>query len=267
MDTRTGHYNFTVEPFSEDYTGSLSWQSLGNHLLRCASLHAGSIGYGYDAMIRRHHVWVLSRLVVELNQMPRTWESYTLNTWISAIYRQFTDRLYSFTAPDGTAYGYAYTVWALIDIDSRQPVDLAALPDGGFSGAVVANRPLPIQGPGRIRIKNRTPLHRRPTFYSDIDINGHVNSIRYIEMVLDLFSKQTFDNCAVERIEMAYCMETYCGEWLDFYVDRVSPFDFAVEIKKTGGLTAVRSAIRFRPLDRTKDGAFPSLNDGEALQA
>lgn len=264
MDTKTGHYNFTVEPFSEDYTGCLSWESLGNHLLRCASLHAGSLGFGYDTMIRRHHVWVLSRLVVELNQMPRTWESYTLNTWISAIYRQFTDRLYSFTAPDGTAYGYAYTIWALIDVDSRQPLDLAELPGGGFSNAVVPDRPLPIKGPGRIRVKSRTPVRRRPTFYSYIDINGHVNSIRYIEMILDLFSKQTFDTCRVARIEMAYCMETYCGEWLDFYVDQTAPDQFMVEIRKTGDVTVVRAAVRFCPLDKTKESALPSLADERA---
>lgn len=152
----------------------------------------------------------------------------------------------------------------LIDVDSRQPLDLAELPGGGFSNAVVPDRPLPIKGPGRIRVKSRTPVRRRPTFYSDIDINGHVNSIRYIEMILDLFSKQTFDTCRVARIEMAYCMETYCGEWLDFYVDQTAPDQFMVEIRKTGDVTVVRAAVRFRPLDKTKEGALPSLADERA---
>ena len=40
-DPRGGIFPFVVEPFSEDYTGRLSWHFLGNHLLRCASLRAG----------------------------------------------------------------------------------------------------------------------------------------------------------------------------------------------------------------------------------
>ena len=267
MDNRIGRYNFTVEPFSEDYTGRLTWESMGNHLLRCASLHAGRLGFGYDSMIRNRHVWVLSRLVVELNHMPRTWESYTLNTWISALYRQFTDRLYSITAPDGTAYGYAYTVWALIDMDTRQPLDLTCLPGEGLTGAVIADRPFPVKGPGRIRVKSRTAIRRRPTYYSDIDINGHVNSIRYIEMILDLFPKQTFDRFAPQRVELAYCSETYCGEELSFFIDQADPLCYHVEVRKADSTTAVRAAVRFRPLDLSQTDFPATLLAGEPSAA
>ena len=166
-----GRYPFTVEPFSEDYKGRLSWGFLGNHLLRCASLHAGSHGFGYDEMQETRHVWVLSRLVVELEEMPRTGDKYTVETWVSAIYRQFTDRLFAITGESGRVFGYGHSVWALIDMDSRQPMELEALPDGGFSSAVT-DRKIPIKGPGRIRVKTTIPdglqcrsLFRRPAVF------------------------------------------------------------------------------------------------------
>ena len=98
-DPRGGIFPFVVEPFSEDYTGRLSWHFLGNHLLRCASLHAGQHGFGYDDMQKSRHAWVLSRLVIEMEEMPTTGEHYVIETWVNRIYRQFTDRLFAITNP------------------------------------------------------------------------------------------------------------------------------------------------------------------------
>lgn len=238
----TGHYPFTVEPFSEDCRGRLSWGFLGNHLLRCASLHAGSHGFGFDDMIAANHVWVLSRLVVELEAMPRTGEHYAIDTWVSALYRQFTDRLFAITGQGDRVYGYGHSVWALIDMNTRQPMDLAALPGGGFAGAVV-ERDVPIAGPGRIRVKSPQPVATHTARYSDLDINRHVNSIRYIEMVLDLLPVDLLTSRGVKRLEVAYCAETYAGERLEFFMDTPAEGHYAVEVRKTGGPVVVKAAV------------------------
>lgn len=239
-----GRYPFTVEPFSEDYKGRLSWGFLGNHLLRCASLHAGSHGFGYDEMQETRHVWVLSRLVVELEEMPRTGDKYTVETWVSAIYRQFTDRLFAITGESGRVFGYGHSVWALIDMDSRQPMELEALPDGGFSSAVT-DRKIPIKGPVRIRVKNTIPDCTLTTRYSDLDINRHVNSIRYIEMMLDLFPKSLFDSHRVKRMEVAYSAEAYFGDRLSFFKDDGEDGSYAVEVRKQDGTPVVKAVITF----------------------
>lgn len=245
MSEHIGTYPFVVEPFSEDFTGRLSWRFLGNHLLRCASLHAGSHGFGYDQVNAHRHAWVLSRLVVEMQQMPRTGEHYNVETWVSKIYRQFTDRLFAITAADGSTFGHAHSIWALIDIETRQPIDLTALPEGGFAQAVT-NREVPITGAGRVRVKSTEPAHRHTACYSDLDINGHVNSIRYIEMVLDLFGQQIHtERKAVRRIEMSYCAESYMGETLLLFTDPCDDGRHQVEIRKENGEVVVRAAVEF----------------------
>lgn len=241
-ENHIGHYPFTVEPFSEDCRGRLSWGFLGNHLLRCASLHAGSHGFGFDDMIKTDHVWVLSRLVVELDEMPRTGERYAIDTWVSALYRQFTDRLFAITGEAGRVYGYGHSIWALINLTTRQPMDLAGLPDGGFAGAVV-ERGVPIAGPGRIRVKNAAPCATHTARYSDLDINGHVNSIRYIQMMLDLLPPDLLAERGVRRLEVAYCAETYLGECLEFFIDSTDDGHYAVEARKQGGPVVVKAAV------------------------
>ena len=95
-------YQYKVEPFSEDVRGNLSW---GNLILRCASLHAGNHGFGYSEMIASKQVWVLSRLVIEMDSLPKTNEEFSIKTWVDRVYRQFTDRHFSVLRPDGSAYG------------------------------------------------------------------------------------------------------------------------------------------------------------------
>ena len=73
-------------------------------------------------------------------------------------------------------------------------MDLAELPNGGFSSALI-EKEIPIAGPGRIRLKNtENAVRTRQAYYTDLDINGHVNSIRYIEMMLDLFPCSSIKN-------------------------------------------------------------------------
>ncbi len=238
-------FDFIVEPFSEDYTGRLTWHVLGNHLLRCASLHAGEHGFGYEYMLTDNRAWVLSRLVIELNEMPRTFEPYVIETWVSRIFRQFTDRHFAITDGKGRIYGYATSTWSLIDLNSRQPVDLTTLDNGGFVEKLIPDSEPPIKVPGRIRLKDAEEAGTRTARYCDLDINGHVNSIRYIDMMLDLFPKSVYDTAAPKRIEVAYCLESYCEDVLSFHKEETAPGTTLIEIRKDGSLPVVKAAITF----------------------
>ncbi len=243
---KSSTYHFRVEPFSEDYCGNFSWGNLGNCILRCASLHAGEHGFGYSQMIAYHHAWVLSRLVIELEQSPRTGDEFTVETWVDKLYRQFTDRHFSICRPDGTPYGYATSTWALIDTATRLPADLEQLPDGGFTSALIPERPAPIPTMGRIRLRNPQLTATHKAVYSDLDINGHVNSIRYLEMLIDYFTAEQVKATPVRRVEMAYCLESYCGDVLDIYhdVDPKNPARHLFEIRN-GATVIVRGSVEF----------------------
>ncbi len=248
MNDNIGINAYAVEPFTEDYCGNLSWGHLGNLLLQCASAHAGAHGFGYQQMIALRRAWVLSRLVIEMDAMPRTGEKFSVSTWVDKVYRQFTDRHFSVTRTDGTPYGHATSIWALIDTESRQPADLEHLPGGGFTSALVPDMPSPIAGLGRIRLKAPETVAVHRAAFTDLDINGHVNSIRYIEMLLDRFPADELKARPVRRVEMAYCAETYCGETLDICheIDNKDPDRHLFEIRKQAdGTVAARGALTF----------------------
>ena len=133
-DNKVGTYKFVAEPFHCDFTGKLTMSVLGNHLLNCAGFHAADRGFGIATLNENHYTWVLSRLAIELEEMPCEYESFSIQTWVENVYRLFTDRNFAILDHEGNAVGYARSVWAMISMETRKPADLLTLHGGTSSG-------------------------------------------------------------------------------------------------------------------------------------
>lgn len=244
-ENKIGTYKFVAEPFHVDFTGKLTMGVLGNHLLNCAGFHASERGFGIAEINENHYTWVLSRLAIELEDMPRQYEDFTIQSWIENVYRLFTDRNFELVNKDGKTIGYARSVWAMISMETRKPADLISL-HGNNLGQYVSDRECPIDKPGRIKVSVDAPVEEYQTRYSDIDINGHVNSIKYIEHILDLFPMDTFKEKQVKRFEMAYVAESYYGDVLSFYLEEKNENEYDIEVKKNNQEVVVRSKVIFK---------------------
>ena len=219
-DSKIGTYDFVAEPFHVDFTGKLTMGVLGNHLLNCAGFHASERGFG----------------MATLNE--------NIQTWVENVYRLFTDRNFALVNQEGKTIGYARSVWAMISMETRKPADLLTL-HGGSIVDYVCDKPCPIEKPGRIKVTETNPIAEYQTKYSDIDVNGHVNSIKYIEHILDLFPLEQFKEKRVRRFEMAYVAESYYGDTLSFYQEKVGADEYHIEVKKNGTEVVVRSKVIF----------------------
>lgn len=212
-----GLYPFAVEPFQEDASGALSWGNLCNLLLRCATKHATSLGYGYSQMIERGHVWVLARLVVEIKAMPRVEESFDVATWFAGFYRQFSERMYELHSAEGRVIGRALSVWSLINTETRLAADLETIGGDTFRACTVA-RSADLGTPCRVRLSGTAPRYEQRVEYSDLDINGHMNSIRYLTKAMDILGYPYWQSHALRRVEMAYATEAFAGDTLYYAI-------------------------------------------------
>ena len=167
--SKIGKYQFVAEPFHVDFTGRLTMGVLGNHLLNCAGFHASDRGFGIATLNEDNYTWVLSRLAIELDEMPYQYEDFTIWTWVENVYRLFTDRNFALLDKDGKKIGYARSVWAMINLNTRKPADLLAL-HGGSIVDYVCDEPCPIEKPSRIKVSSTEPVATLKAKYSDIDI-------------------------------------------------------------------------------------------------
>lgn len=245
-------YPFYVEPFHVDMSGRMFLPILGNHLLNAAGNHSQRRGWGIGALNETRHTWVLSRLSIELDEIPRQYEKGNIETWVESVIRLFTNRNFAILREDGTPYGYARSIWAMIDLETRRPCDLLTLYDGDILHYVVTDeeKACPIAGHGKFRFSDATLVRTLDTYYSDVDINGHINSIKYIEHILDLFPVERFTQQRLQRFEIAYKTESYLGDRLSFYQQVVNDNEIDIEVRKnvtsdSPGEVVCQAKVRF----------------------
>ena len=247
MMQKIDSYPVHVEPFHVDFTGRIFLGVLGNHLLNAAGNHSQRRGWGIGALNENHYTWVLSRLCIEMEEMPMQYEDIEIRTWVESVMRLFTNRNFSILRPDGTPCGYARSVWAMIDMDTRKPCDLLSLYDGDILRYVVdpEENVCPIQGHGRLAFREARLARTLDTYYSDVDINGHINSIKYIEHILDLFPRERYERQMVRRLEIAYKAESYLGDRLSFYTQVINDNEIGVEVRKNEREVVCQAKICF----------------------
>ena len=244
MDEKIGKYEFVAEPFHGDFRGRLSLGILGNHLLNCASFHAKDRGFGIATLNEQHYTWVLSRLVIEMDSYPMDYKKFSIETWVENVYSLFTDRNYRIAGENGETMGYARSIWAMISMEDRKPINLLKINDGKIMD-YISDYPCPIEKPSRIKVMETAPAMTHRVIYSDLDINGHMNSIRYIEHVIDLFDIEYYRKYNIRRFEIAYVAESYFGDTLEFFTEETGDNSFNVEIRKNGNEVVCRCLVRF----------------------
>ena len=224
---KIGHFTFAAEAYLMDLRGRATLSMIGNYLIHAASGHAGARGFGFNEMSERHTAWVLSRLAIEMREYPVAGDTIHLYTWIDEVGRLFTSRCSELADGEGKTFGFGRSIWAAIDLDSRRPTPL----DREALGVYVDGRPCPIERPGKIQpVEGRSGGIPYAVKYSDLDINGHFNSVKYIEHLLDLFPIEDFRRGEIRRMEVAYLSEGKPGMPLTLHKAEAAPgvYDMAV---------------------------------------
>lgn len=252
---RVGRYENVAEPFHCDIDHSLFMGHLGNHLLNAADFHSSDRGFGMKHLNTVNKTWVLSRLVIEMTDMPKQYEHFFVETWVESAMRYFTNRNFRIESHDGRSIGYGRSIWALIDTGTRQPCNLMDIRDGEIMSWAEKDKECPIAKPGRVKMSKDVPMASELVAkYSDIDVNGHVNSVKYIEHVLDLFPLEAYKSKTLSRLEIAYVAECYAGDTLRFYKEQMTEDEYEVRITKvvhtddshTTETECVRSSVKFK---------------------
>ena len=239
-------YDVLVEPFHVDFTGHIFLGVLGNHLLNAAGKHSQKRGWGIGALNETQHTWVLSRLCIEMNEMPKQYEQVSIQTWVEGVMKLFTSRNFAILRPDGTPYGYARSIWAMIDTDTRQPTDILGIHEGLIKKYIEVDKACPIAKPSRVKMGNDVQLVQTlEARYHDIDVNGHINSVKYIEHILDLWPLSWYKSHPLKRLEIAYVSEGHQGDILNFYTEAESGLERKVSVVRQGGGELCRASMTF----------------------
>lgn len=187
----------------------LSLSILTAKIIDIATAHANSLGVGNPQMRDLNAGWVLSRLTIEMETYPRVNETYCLSTWVEEFNKHFSVRSFKVSSPDGHVYGYARSIWMVMSYGDHSNVGLGhlALPEGSISGF---KAPVARQAKHRDLTDCSDP-YRFSFGYSCLDSYRHVNTVRYVELLLNQYTLDEMDATVVRRLEMSFLHETKAG--------------------------------------------------------
>jgi len=242
MLPKVGLFKFHIESYVCDFTEKATITVMSRFLLDAASIHAQQRGFGYEQISKDNVVWVLSRLSIQMYEYPGHNQDITVETWIETVSRLFTQRCFSFINQSGKIIGYARTIWAAIDVQTRRPIDIPAWrPD--MLQYVEDEKQCPIEKMNKIPPVDDIDSSMGYTVrYSDIDINKHMNSIKYIEHAVNIFDLNYFSEKFIHKFEIVFLAEGMFGDKLKLYKQNLSENEYIIDTKK-GEESICRSRI------------------------
>jgi len=203
-------YNYEYEIKYQEVDGEkkLRLFNLENYLLEVAGTVADELGFGIANLHPKGLTWILTRLSVEMYELPTHCEKVRFETWIESNAHMLSTRNFRIYSGD-KLIGQCKSVWAVLDLEKREIVNI--FDDPMFESCVdgeVIDMP-------RVRmttIPEPTGIVPHKVVYSDIDYNGHCNSCRYLQAMTDACLPDYYGKKV--RLDINYQKEAMLGEEL-----------------------------------------------------
>ncbi|MDR0733767.1 MAG: acyl-[acyl-carrier-protein] thioesterase [Dysgonamonadaceae bacterium] len=242
MSGKSASFPFHIESYTCDFTEKATLFGICGYILDAASRHAEENGFGYAHILKDKVAWVLSRLSIKMDAYPAFNRTVGIETWVEGVDRFFTRRCFCIRDEDGAVLGYARTIWAAINIETRRPTDIPAWrPD--LAEYIMPEKECPIEKFAKIPpVEEVEPSMGYSVRYSDIDINKHMNSIKYIEHIVNVFDLAQFRDKIIRRFDIVYLAEGVFGDKLKLYKRDISENESLIDTRR-GEESVCRSRI------------------------
>jgi acyl-ACP thioesterase len=199
----------SIKSYHTNQYGQASISSLFNILIEAAWAHAQVMDWGYDSLKSNNLFWVLSRMYFQVEKYPAWQDQITLNTWSAGTDGMYAYREYILENEKGEMILRASSAWLILDMETRKIFRLSEFRDT-FPKRIDQNACRP---PKRIKPDvHPNQLIYYPVLFSELDINKHFNSVKYVERVLDDFGIDFLNSHEPAELEVNYLKEGQAGD-------------------------------------------------------
>ncbi len=236
---------FRIHSYEVDVTNTATLQAICQYLQEVASNHAEKLGFGMTWLLENQRTWMLSRLLVRMENFPRAGEDIIVKTWPSGTDRLLFLRDFSIERESGEILGKAVSSWVYMNLETHRPVHPSSR-EFDYDFTQTGARALD-ENPGKI-----SPLaggEERASFkvrYNDLDMNNHVNNIKYIEWLMESVEPEYRRAHLPVEISVNFLAEALYGQ--DVTVHSVQTDGFSHAVKNRNGDDICRAQTVWRLL-------------------
>lgn len=183
-------YETRVEFCDVDFNNKIKLPALFSYILIASDEHVHENNISPEMLRDRYSAaWVLVRMNMSIDTMPEYRDKMVIETWMENVNLKFATRYYKLYLKKDCSLmpiGQVSTVWTILDLNTRKIcLDV-------FTNHEMWNNALDdekIEMPVSRRKQDATFIENRMSqkvMYSDLDWNNHLNSGRYISMMMDV---------------------------------------------------------------------------------
>jgi len=207
--------SYKLRTFDVDLTNHVKISAIFNFMQESAANSADSLGFGYDQLIDDQLFWVLSRAKIEIISLPSLGDEIRIETWPRGLDKIFALRDFLIYDGNNNLVAKATTSWLMIDGKTKRP----------FRNDVLAKRlpqieatPAIEEACGKIEtLPNPEFINEVKVGYTDIDINQHLNNVRYIEYILNCFPTDFYKNNSISKLQVNFLSESRYDDQIRLY--------------------------------------------------
>lgn len=236
---RINTYEYSAVPENTDFNGRITIPSLCGQMISAISQNIRVEGYGLDVMAREGRSWILIRSAFEVDFRPELYSDIYVSVWPVQGSGLTYNRCARVTDAYGRELGRGTTEWCVIDKNTRKPV----FPD---IEDACGSLEIPCRSPRRIRDFSPEVVNMRRIGYTDCDFNGHLNNIRYVDMMFDMLPDGIAAGQMPVRIDINYKHEALRGTDIATGLKHGSQDEFLF-IAKNSELTLCSASITGNP--------------------
>lgn len=216
MTDITFQESFKIRASEIDFNQRATLPAICNLLQEIAGNHARELKFDITDLQQDELTWVLRRLNVKIARFPKWREEITIKTWPSSgdglrAYRDFL-----IIDENGDVIGKSLTYWLIMDMQSRRPTRipkeiLQLAPDE-------TDHVLPVTKADFSDIDRGGYSQQFKVRKSDLDLNQHVNNVRYIEWALSCLPEEV----SVSKTDIQFVAESILGDMVLAESEKVS---------------------------------------------
>jgi medium-chain acyl-[acyl-carrier-protein] hydrolase len=208
-----------VESYDVDLSGRLRPQVLFAYILNSAWNHAKSSStYGYQELTTRNLMWVLIKFQMLLRGQPKWHDHLTIETWGKRIERLYALRDFRVSGPSGETLVSATSSWLILDKDSGRPQRFDVKADGFPWQPQKEEMETVLEKVAEVSEGKQMASFR--VQYSDIDVNRHVGSAKYLQWFVDSHSLELLEHSVPHAIELSYLSEAVLNDEVIVFSDQ-----------------------------------------------
>jgi len=215
-----GRYSYLLKSYELDYRKRIPVAVLYRFLQESAENNAVELGFDTETLLRRGLTWVLFKMHMQIDRYVVGRKPLEVETWPSKVDSRLAHREFAVFEPGvPDPFARASSIWMLLNMENGRPILLQPVLDGRHISRTTPGIPSafpPLPRTGDVFFRKEFPVR-----LSDIDLNGHVNNIHYVEWLTESVPEEVWRSSSVRELQVEYKRQVRYGSVVSVETSRL----------------------------------------------